>query len=190
MTRLADIMTTENPLAARKREVTPILMSHLACEQCGKPIKLRSFRPPPRKCPHCGRLRDPEAARENLGCLVLFPVAIAAMVLFGSIGALAGRALAPFVNDPNLEWRLGFLAAFDALGIVSLVHVLLYQGDKPQHRLHPLVAFPVFVVVGMKCGHGHGIGWLFFTGVTNGVVASAIAFAVLKLVRRPTAHAR
>ncbi len=171
------------PVGSTKSRGVAMLKSHVACEQCGQPIKLRSFQLPPRTCPECGGLCDAEAARENVGCLVLFPVAIVAMAAFGFIGVLVGRALAPFVNDPELEWRLGFLAAFDGLGIVSLVHVVLFQGEKSQRHLHS-VAFLSFVLIGMKCGHGHGVGWLFFTGIANGFVSSGISFAVLTVLRR------
>jgi hypothetical protein len=111
------------------------------------------------------------------------------MVMCGFIGACIGRLLSPFINDPNLDWRLGFLAGFDGLGIVSLVHVLLFQCGKNQDYLKPSVAFLMFVAVGMKCGHGHGIGWLTLTGIANGLVASSIAFTILGRLRRPTMNA-
>lgn len=108
------------------------------------------------------------------------------MAVFGLIGVGIGRAIAPFVNDPTLEWQLGFLGAFDGLGVVCLVHALLFGSNKSRQRLHPAAVFLMFLVVGMKCGHGHGIGWLVFTGVANAIVACGISFAVVALLRRPT----
>lgn len=161
-----------------------MLSSHMACEQCGEPIRLESFRLPPRTCPHCGDLRDPAAARENFGCMVMLPVAIVTMVAFGFIGVLIGRILSPFVNDADLEWRLGFLAAIDGLGIVSLLQVRLFQGEERKQATKPLYAFLMFSLFGMKCGHGHGIAWLVFAGVVNGVLATTMTHVLLNWVKR------
>jgi hypothetical protein len=108
------------------------------------------------------------------------------MVTCGFIGALVGRIFTALVNEPGLDSTLGVIAAFDGLGIVSLVHVLLFQAGKNQDFLKPSAAFLMFFAVGTKCGQGHGVGWLIFTGVANAIVASLIAFGVLGLLRPPT----
>jgi hypothetical protein len=193
LTRLAEWSIIRGQVdfrGTRFREAISIFQTNVFCEQCGEPIRLRSFRLPPRTCPHCGRLRVPADARGNFGCLVLLPAAIGAMVAFGLLGALVGRALAPFVNDPQLAWRLGFFGALDGLGIVGLVHIKLYQGQQHQHQLSPAAAFLTFVLIGMKCGQGLGLASLIIAGIVNGIVACAIAFATLGLLTRPTLDAQ
>ena len=107
---------------------------------------------------------------------------MAVAVIFGYVGLLAGRELAPVINVPDLGPRLAFLAAFDALGIVTLIHVRRFRGEKEQRHTHPIVVFLMFTAIGVKCGAGHGVQWLFATGISNGLIACAVAFAILHFV--------
>ncbi len=82
-------------------EVRLIYKADTKCEECGSQIRLRSFRPP--RCPDCGPRQAAEAKRKWFGCLVLLPLAICSMVIFGFLGVLIARALAHVVNDPDID---------------------------------------------------------------------------------------
>jgi hypothetical protein len=97
----------------------------------------------------------------------------------GFLGWLAGRGLAPVLKIPDLDFLLAILAAFDALGIVALIHIRCFQGLKSQFLTHPLFVFLMFAGLGARCLRGHGLPWIFFAGMLNGVLATAIALTVL-----------
>jgi ribosomal protein L37E len=164
----------------------PRLKSSIACEQCGEAIKLRSFRVPPRRCPQCGGLRDPAEARENFGCLILFPVAISAAVLCGLAGMFVGHLLAPIVNIPQLHSRLALIAGSDGFGIVCFVNLRVFGRSSDQNRNHPALMFLSFVSVAMIWSLSLNTGWLVFTCIANGVVATGITWTIFRFVRRPT----
>ena len=50
--------------------------------------------------------------------------------------------------------------------------------------------FLMSVVLGRKSGHGHGIGWLLFTGIANAIVATGIAFGAMAFLRRVKGRGR
>lgn len=154
----------------------------MICKYCQQSILLRSFRPPANECPHCGRLQNPDEPQSNVGCLVLIPVGIAVPMLSGFLGWLAGRGLAPVLNIPDLDFLLAVLAACDALGIVVLIHIRCFQGLKSQFLTRPLCMFLMFAGLGARCLRGHGLPGIFFAGLLNGVLATAIALTVLQWI--------
>lgn len=153
------------------------------CPFCGAPVRLRSFRPPPNKCPHCGQLRDPYAVRENLGCLAFLPISVGTAAAFGYAGYFVGQLLAPAVNIPDLAPRLAFLVGADGFGISVVAYWRVIGGPNAERALAPYAVFLMFVLLGMKCGHGFGIASLLVSGLANGALCF---FLTIPLLRRPT----
>jgi len=157
----------------------------VACSHCGARIPLRSFRPPPRRCSKCGGLRDPEASRENLGCLIFFPIMILVGVAFGYAGFVVGTLFAPAINIPAFPMRLAFIAGFDGVGLVSLLAWRFIGGRKARSVLAPPAVFAMFFVVGGKCAADLGLRSVFALGLANGVCGSAMAWALLLWSKPP-----
>jgi hypothetical protein len=131
-------------------------------------------------------LRNPHAARESLGCLAFFPIAIGAAAAFGYAGFFVGQLLTPVVNIPDLAPRLAFLAGADGLGFIVVVYWRTIGGPNAKKALAPLAVFLMFVLVGMKCNGGFGVPSLIAWGLTNGIVGFLVALPLLPSFRRPT----
>lgn len=130
-------------------------------------------------------MRNPHAVRENLGCLAFLPIAIGAAVAFGWAGFLIGQLLAGVFNNPDLPSRLAFLTGADGFALVCIVYSRTMGGPNAKTALEPLVVFFVFVLLGIKCGRGLGIGWVAVWGLANGVSGFLLALPLLPRFHRP-----
>jgi len=101
-----------------------------------------------------------------------------------------GELLAPAVKIPGLEFRLAFLAGADGLGFVCLAYWRAVGGPKAKAVLAPLAVFLMFMLLGMKCGHGFGASWLFVCGIANGAFGLAVTLRLLCRTGPPTSNAR
>ena len=151
-------------------------------------MPLRSFRPPPNLCIHCGELQDPDLPRSSIGCLILIPVALVTTLAFGSLGFAAGCFLKPALNIKDLDKLLALVAAIDGLGVVTIVHVQQFRGPSAQHLAHPVAVFLMYAAIGAKSVRGMGIYALILGSVLNAVVASFVTIGILKLLPSATAQ--
>jgi uncharacterized protein (DUF983 family) len=156
------------------------------CPHCGEPIRLRSFRPPPLRCPQCGDFYDPQEARERSASIAFFPIFIIAPILVGILGFGVGKLLMPIINVPTLDFRLAFLAGFDGLAFVCLQYWGVVGGLKAKTILSPSAVFLLFMVGGIRCGSGMGLDWLIVWGLVNGTLGFMLAFLLVHKGKPPT----
>ncbi len=142
-------------------------------------IRLRSFRPPANWCPHCGQLRNPDAIRENIGCLAFAPIAIGVAAGLGYAAFFVGELLAPALNVPDLAPRSAFLAGIDGFALVVLVYWRTVGGANAAKALAPFAVFGTFLLLGMKCGRGLGIEVSAVWGLANGLLGFLLAHPLL-----------
>ena len=144
------------------RERRPIVMRRgqsKKCPHCGEPVRLRSFRPPPVRCPQCGEYYDPEDTPERSVSITFYPVFVMAPVVMGILGFAVGKLLMSIIKVPALDFRLAFLAGFDGLAFVCLQYWRTVGGSKAKTILAPPAVFLLFMVGGMKCGSGMRPCW-------------------------------
>lgn len=158
----------------------------MICKHCEAEIPLRSFRPPPNKCVHCGQLQDPDLPRSNYGCLVLAPVAIVFPILCGWIGRKAGLLIAPLIPGIPIDAMLPFMAAFDALAFVCLIHIKRFRGPNAQGNAGVVAIVVMYLAIGAKSAKGLGGPVVLGVAVANSLFASTISFAILSHVKSPT----
>lgn len=128
--------------------------------------------------------RPTQMARESndkfrFGCGAYLAIGIVAMLLSGFVAAQIGSFLQPHVNDDMLVGRLGFIAAIDALVIVVICYPRSVEGAGSRKRLNPFLVTLKFMVLGMMCGHGHGLAGLFFWGGVNAGIGATVWFVLL-----------
>lgn len=151
-------------------------------------MPLRSFRPPPNLCVHCGQLQDPDLPRSRIGCLVLIPVALVTALAFGTLGFAAGRILNPTLNIQDLDKLLAIIAAFDGLGVVAIVHVRQFRGPAEQHLARPVAAFLMYALIGAKCVRRMGVNAVLLASILNAAVASFVTIGILSQLPSSTAR--
>ena len=108
-----------------------------------------------------------------LGCARLLLLAFAGLVLGCAAGIAAGLALTAVGQPAVWKGMLGFLGAIDGM-VIALVYwtATSQHTDAARKRLHPLVLYIVFGLVGAKIG---------FMGNWNGVFVCATLNAVIGL---------
>ena len=154
----------------------------MICKHCQHEMPLRSFRPPPSRCVYCEQLQDPYLPRSNFGCLVLTPIAILSALVSGYIALQLGRCLVPVLQIPDFDKFLAVLAAFDALGLMCVIHVKRFRGPTEQYHSGPVALSLMYFAIGLKCALGMGIGVAVWTGSINSVVLSLVTVSILRFV--------
>jgi hypothetical protein len=121
---------------------------------------------------------------------IIFPIAIVAAAFLGLAGSVFGRLFAAAAGIPDLAVNLAFLGAVDGVAIGFLAYWWAVRGSRARIVLHPLSVFLLFNLLGMKCGHGHGVAWLLCLGMANGLFGLLLAIPVLRSAGRPTPRGR
>lgn len=155
----------------------------MICKHCESNIPLRSFRPPPNKCVHCGQLQDPHLPRSNRGCFVLAPIALVFPILCGWIGRKVGLQIAALIPGIPIDVMLPFLAAFDALAFVCLIHVKRFRGSEAQSHAGVVAIVIMYLAIGAKSAKGLGVSVMLGVAVANSLFASTMSFAILSHVK-------
>jgi len=137
------------------------------CPHCGAPIELRSFRLPPSRCSQCGKLRDPQASRETIGCIAFLPVFVVAVAVCACAGFLAGELLAPAAGIQDLAGRLAVLCGVDGLVFALLLYWRGMGAPGPRQFLlrYPCFSYSRVWECGWECGAVMESTWLGFSYV-------------------------
>lgn len=138
--------------------------STVPCEHCGADIEVRSFRPAPSRCPHCGALTS-----HGIGCLL---IGLAGAVAFGLVGAGIEWLIGQFGVKLAFRHQLTIFFAVDGIGITTLWY---WRSTSRAQQYGPLGAFLTFAYIGMKWGGGVGAGSILI-GAANGIFGLVVAW--------------
>ena len=154
----------------------PWIQTTQPCIDCGTPTPVRSFRVI--RCPTCIRA----ARRDEFGCLLLAPVALAAAFGFGWIGLQLGRLLALQVPIARFDVLLAMLLGFDAFAAVASVRMRF--AIKMSYVQCCLCLCLMYFLIGMKTCRGLGVATALVVGLSNCVLM--LPFVLWVAPRDPT----
>jgi hypothetical protein len=105
-------------------------------------------------------------------------------------GAAASCLAAYFINifllafaavDKTLAAQVAILAGIDVLSIGAIAYAGNAHGYVAKRHNPAVKVICGFIALGLLCGHGFGLAWLYGTGAINGV----IGFTVWSFLVRP-----
>ena len=115
----------------------------------------------------------------KLGCLPSIAVGTFATAL---VGYCVARIVEPFAppGDKLFSVQIAVLAGIDVLAFSLLAYFATWYGTETKRHNPAIKVAGTFVALGMMCGHGYGLPWLFGTGVVNGLVGAVVWGVLLR----------